>query len=85
MKKLILPLFAALALAACGNNVDGEDSTDANDSLENSIQATGSEMKNDAADATDNLGNRIDNATDSIDLYNDKNDADGKDSMRDHD
>lgn len=82
MKKIFLPLFAVLALASCGNDMDGKDGSDANDSMENSIQAAGTEMKNDVNDATDNAGARMDNATDSMDLHNDKNDMDGKDTMR---
>ena len=71
MKKIFLPLFAVLALASCGNDMDGNDGSDANDSMENSVQAAGTEMKND-----------MNEAADSMDLHYDKNDMDGKDTLR---
>jgi hypothetical protein len=82
MKKLILPLFAVLALTACGNDADGTDGADANDTTENAVQGAGTEMTQDAGEAANNAGDRIDNATDSMDLHYDKNDVDGKDTLR---
>ena len=82
MKKFILPLVATLALAACGNDMDGKDGADANDSMENSMQAAGNDAVQGMENAVDTAGARMDRATDSMDLHNDKNDMDGKDTLR---
>lgn len=59
MKKTLFPLFAALALASCDASVNGGDGTDANDSMENSIQS-GAERTGDNIEAgAERAGDKI--------------------------